>query len=75
MGRNVQVRASYQNDAGYLTRLVKAIEIDPGRPVSWKKKVIAALNVVIVSFLQATERDLSNPQGTAAKASKKAGTK
>lgn len=71
MGRNVQVRASYQNDAGYLTRLVKAIEIDPNRSVPWKKKVIAALNIVIVNFLQATEQDLSKGEKTAAGGNRK----
>jgi hypothetical protein len=69
MGRNVQVRASYQNDASYLTRLVKAVELDEKRPIAWKKKVIAALNVVVISFLQATEEDLS-PQKSKAESRK-----
>ncbi len=38
MGRKVQVRISYQADARSLMRLIEAIEVDPHRSLSWKRK-------------------------------------
>lgn len=38
MGRKVQIRASYQNDARFLLRLIDAIEKDTRRALDWKRK-------------------------------------
>ena len=52
MGRNVQTRVSYSADSGFLTRLARAIEIDPRRSAEWKHKCLTALNDLVTLFAQ-----------------------
>jgi len=52
MGRKVQIRVSYQQDAGYLTRLSQAVEMDEKRPLKWRREVIMRINEIIVMFLR-----------------------
>jgi len=52
MGRKVQIRVSYQADAGYLMRLAQAIELDTKRPPEWKRTAIGYINSIAVMFLK-----------------------
>lgn len=53
MGRKVKIRASYNNDAMFLSRLQEAISKDSERPKEWKEKTIAALRVALNCLLEA----------------------
>ena len=63
MGRDVKVRASYQMDAAYLTRLSRAVEIDERQTVTWRRSIIARLNELIVEFLKTTDDRLNDKEG------------
>lgn len=53
MGRKVKIRASYNNDAMFISRLQEAISKDSDRPQEWKTKTIAALRVALNCLLEA----------------------
>lgn len=56
MGRRVQPRDSYEPEAGYLLRLIQAIEADTKGPPQWRKNQIEKLNEAAQSFLQESAR-------------------
>jgi hypothetical protein len=51
MGREVKIRASYQADVGFLTRLSRAIELDKKMPSGRKKRVMIAISTLQSEFL------------------------
>lgn len=55
MPRLPAIRASYQNDANYLLRLVDAIERDSKRPLAWRKKMIVQVKALALEFINAPE--------------------
>lgn len=52
MARLVEVRKTYQADALYLQRLIKAIEIDPRRTPAWKQQATNHLREVTSMLFQ-----------------------
>jgi len=65
MGRNVKPRIDYENDASYLLRLIKAIELDDSVGLEWKRETIANLSSVRASFLEhASKRAATLAEGT-----------
>jgi hypothetical protein len=52
-GRPVKVRASYTNDAGFLNRLMQAIEADDARPKAWRDRALSLLRELSSHFLNA----------------------
>lgn len=60
MGRKVQPRDSYEPEAGYLLRLIQAIEVDTKGPPQWRKEQIERLNEAAQSFLQESARRKRN---------------
>lgn len=57
MGRNVEVRQTYQADALYLQRLIKAIEKDPRRTNEWKKTAVLNLKSVVSMLFETIARE------------------
>lgn len=51
MPRTVSMRKSYQGDVAHLTRLAAAVEKDDTKSDEWKKRVINAVNRVILILL------------------------
>jgi len=52
MGRKVQTRSSYINDARFLLRIVEALEKDPYSDKVWKKKSIALAKELAQMFIE-----------------------
>ena len=52
MGRTVQVRTSYANDARFLLRLIEAVKKDTKMSAELKKPVIDSLKYVAQTFLE-----------------------
>lgn len=52
MGRKVQVRANYINDARFLLRIVEALEKDPYSDSVWKTKAIGLAKELSQMFIQ-----------------------
>lgn len=52
MGRDVKIRVNYQTDAGFLTRLARAIEQDPRRSAAWKAKAMTHISALVALFLE-----------------------
>ncbi len=55
MGRNVKIRASYDNDMQFMLRLKKAVEEDYARDKDWRGEVMGALQGVIELLVAAPE--------------------
>lgn len=54
-GRPVKIRASYVNDAQYLTRLARAVEQDRTRPAEWRKRALTHLEELVSMFMKARD--------------------
>ena len=52
MAREVKIRANYKQDAGYLLRLARAVELDPKRSPAWKREIVSTLTSLSVKLLQ-----------------------
>lgn len=52
-GRPVQIRASYVQDAAYIARIARAVELDKARPAEWRRKVLAHLEEIATLFMGA----------------------
>lgn len=59
MGRDVVIRVSYSQDSIYLSRLKRAIELDPRQSTDWKQRATTALDTLTVLFIQASNGGLS----------------
>lgn len=57
MARKVEVRASFQQDARYLSRLMEAVEKDAKLPINDKREVISKLKDVIIIFTKQVGRE------------------
>lgn len=60
MPRKVQVRASYQNDLGFLARLSQAVERDERLGADEKREIISPLNSAALAIHKAQARLLNN---------------
>jgi hypothetical protein len=56
MARPVEIRASYDNDMSYLTRLSRAVEKDDTQTIEWKRECTHYINTIIVKFAEANNR-------------------
>lgn len=56
MSRPVEIRTSYDNDMGFLTRLAKAVEKDTTQPSDWIREVLCHINSIIQKFAEANNR-------------------
>lgn len=68
MGRNVKPRISYEQDATYMGRLAKAVELDDTFSANSKKELIARLNFIHSEFLAHASKQLR--EASSAKISK-----
>lgn len=53
MGRQVQIRSSYQNDARFLMRLTEALEKDKKRTFEWRRKITGLLREATTMLINA----------------------
>lgn len=60
MSRPVEMRASYDNDSGFLVRLSKAIERDVSQPDTWRREVQIQINSLVSLLLEANKRKISS---------------
>ena len=59
MSRPVQMRVSYENDAGFLLRLSKAIEKDPKQPDTWRRETLTTIQTLVQLLLEANKRNIA----------------
>lgn len=59
MPRKIQIRASYQADIGFFTRLAQAVERDTRLVSDEKREMMTALNNCALLFQQAERKRLS----------------
>ena len=52
MGRKVNIRVNYRQDAVFLSRLSEAIQKDDKRSVEWRNQAIGYLNALGMMFLE-----------------------
>lgn len=57
MAREVKIRISYQQDAQYLTKFARAVELDPRRTKEWKAKAIQAANALTMLLFEASNQE------------------
>jgi hypothetical protein len=61
MGRPVIIRASYVNDAQYLTRIARAIEMDKARSPEWRRKALSLLEELTGLFMSTRAPEVDVP--------------
>ena len=59
MSRPVQMRVSYENDAGFLLRLSKAIEKDQKQPDTWRREILTTIQTLVQLLLEANKRNIA----------------
>jgi hypothetical protein len=59
MSRPVEIRTSYDNDMGFLTRLARAVEKDTTQPADWVRECLCYINSLIQKFAEANNRKRS----------------
>lgn len=59
MGRDVVIRVSYSQDAIFISRLKRAIELDPKQSPDWKQRATSACDTLSILLIQASNGGLS----------------
>jgi hypothetical protein len=66
MPRPIRPRVSYQADAGFLIRLIQAIEGDEKATLKWRKEQIERIHALVQAFSKESNRRLQSDAGKAA---------
>ena len=59
MPRPIEVRPSYDNDAGFLTRLSVAISKDTAQPNEWIREAQTTIQSLILLLTEANKRKIN----------------